>query len=254
MKLHELASLILAIGGQPIRRVRFAKAIYFTHKALIAQKLAQISDLKYIRLPLGPVPDGFLTLATDFPDLITENADLLGQLSYESEFLSACPDPQALIAKFDPKIVSSVQQTLSLLNTFSTPELVKHSQDPSWLTHFNGERYELTSLDLKNTFPVIPKSQKLFHSSKNPNNLLSKITIKLPQKFRLQLKIHPDTPLTEIGALQANLLRGMLKDIVKESTDLEYPDEASPKSPKLDNPNPTTPELGKQGRGTSNNE
>lgn len=235
MQLQNLASLILAINGQPIRRVRFAKAIYFVHKALINQKLASPSDIRYIRLPLGPVPDGFLNLAVDFPNLITEKTDSFNQLSYESEFLSATSDPQSLLATADPRVVEGIKQTLSQLNTFSTPELVKHSQDPSWSMHFNGERYELTPVDLKNTFPVLPKAQRLFHNSKNPN-LISKITIKLPQKLRLQLKIRPASPSTEIGALQADLLRGMLHDIVKESTDLEYPDEKSEKSKKPQKP------------------
>ncbi len=236
MQLSELASLILAINERPIRRVRFAKAIYFTHKALINQKLAQISDISYVRLPLGPVPYGFLTLSTDFPNLIAEKTDLaVNPLSYESEFSSAHPDPKSLITTFNPQIITLIRQILSLLDSFSTSELVRHSQDSSWSAHFNGELYELTPLDLKNTFPILPKTQRLFHKTSQTSNIISKITIKLPQKIRLQFKIHPNTPPTEISTLQANLLRGMLKDIVKESTDLEYPDIDNTKTPGEDN-------------------
>lgn len=239
MQLHQLAGLILAITGQPIRRVRLAKAVYFTHKALIRHQLMQISDIKYIRLPLGPVPEGFLTLAADFPTIVAEKTDTIGDLYYESEFFSTVPEVPAFIATFDAKITDVIRQTLTLLNNFSTPELVKHSQDPSWLAHFNGEHYELTSLDLKNTFPILPKTQKLFHSAKkstNPN-LISKFTIKLPQTIRLQFKIRPTdgSNTTEIGKLQADLLRGMLHDIVKESTDLEYPDERQTSKQKANN-------------------
>lgn len=220
MKLHELASLILAIENHPVRRVLFAKAIYFTHKTLVNQKLMLISDITYIRLPLGPVPNGFLTLALSYPQLISEKTDVIGHLSYESsEFSLAHPDPEAIIASFDPKITTVVRQVLALLDTFPLPEIVKHSQDPSWLAHFNGELYELTPLDLKNTFPVLPKAQRLFQKT-------AKITFKLPSLLRLQFKIPPNSTSTEIGTLQADLLRGMLKDIVKESTDLEYPDDA----------------------------
>lgn len=247
MKLHELASLILAIEHHSMRRVRFAKAIYFTHKALVNQKLMLISDIAYIRLPLGPVPDGFLSLALDYPELISEKTDIIGHLSYESEFFPAHPEPETFIASFDQKITSVVRQILTLLDGFSTPELVKHSQDPSWLMHFNGEHYELTPLDLKNTFPILPKAQRLFQKT-------AKITIRLPSKFRLQFKIPPNSPPTEIGTLQANLLRGMLKDIVKESTDLEYPDETSTKDHSSNTKdsksgnNPDTPNQGSKNR------
>lgn len=245
MRLHELASLILAIEHRPVRRVRFAKAIYFAHKALVNQKLMLISDITYIRLPLGPVPDGFLTLALDYPNLISEKTDVIGHLSYESEFFSVHPNPDTFIAEFDPKITAIVRQILTLLDAFLTPELVKHSQDPSWLTHFNGEHYELTPLDLKNTFPILPKAQRLFQKT-------AKITIKLPSKLRLQLKIPPNSTPTEIGTLQANLLRGMLKDIVKESTDLEYPDDTlikdssqpKPDDKKSNSPKTSSPEQG----------
>ena len=44
-------------------------------------------------------------------------------------------------------------------------------------------------------------------------------------QIRIKIRIKRKKPSSQAGALQANLLRGMLKDIVQESTDLEYPDQ-----------------------------
>lgn len=201
MNLHELASAILFLNQQPISRVRFSRTIYFVHKELIRKKLMRAEDIPYVRLPLGPVPEGFTALALGNTNISVRPIHSPG-LSYEAEEFIFTAD-QALQGEPDHQeaIRRAISKTLIALSTHPTSELVAASHDLSWRTHANGERYFLTSADLKNTFPFTP--------------ILLRIRLKRPVN-------------NEIGLLQATLLRGMLNDIVRESTDLEYPDDNKP--------------------------
>lgn len=202
MTLQHLTQLILSLNQAPLTHIRLTKAIYFVHKELVRKKLMQLSDISYIRLPLGPTPQGFPEIIAH-PDITIEHRP--SNLLYETKLyrLQQSTPP----ADLPSSTVNIVQKLLKLLETYPTLELVRASQDPSWSAHLNGEIYQLTPADLKNTFPLTP--------------------------FRLKIHIKTSAHLNEIGALQATLLRGMLNDIVKESTDLEYPDEEGTSNPQI---------------------
>lgn len=199
LTLHDLAIVVLACQLQPISRVRFAKTIYFVHKHLVRHHLMNADAIKYLRLPLGPVPQGFADLVRPHSGIVTQKNPNIN-LFYEIEEYLLTDQAKTKLSDAQIAIRSSVEKTLSLLQPHSTTALVEASRDPSWLAHANGEVYQITPVDLKNLFPYPQVQLKLHLKSRNAN---------------------------EIGALQANLLRGMLSDIVKESTDLEYPDSTS---------------------------
>lgn len=198
MNLQELARLILTVNARPLNRIRFAKTIYFVHKELIRKGIMHSEDIAYIRSPLGPVPEGFLALALS-PYILLQKTNAL--LSFEAEEYLINPHhtesgpPLASYTRLQPL----VKKTLDLLETHPTASLVEASHDPSWLNHPNGARYFIKPTDLKNTFPYA--------------------------QIRIKIRIKRKKPNNQTGALQANLLRGMLHDIVQESTDLEYPDQ-----------------------------
>lgn len=204
LTLHDLAVVILACHLHPLSRVRFAKTIYFVHKELVRRQLMQLDDLKYLRLPLGPVPEGFTTLTRPHSGIITQKNPHIN-LFYEIEEYLLADHAKTQLSATQITVRTSVEKTLALLQPHSTTALVEASRDPSWHAHANGELYQITAADLKNPFPYPRILLKLHFKSRIPN---------------------------ELGALQANLLRGMLSDIVKESTDLEYPDASSQKDAK----------------------
>ncbi len=222
MNLAQLAFLILDLNQAPISRIRFTKTIYFIHKELIRKGIMQAEDIAYLRLPLGPVPEGFMALALQSPAIVVRKI-VAAHLSYEAEEYGLKPNSPNFVSSDEIKNSDFAKKTilrvLELLASHSTPELVEASHDPSWLSESNGAKYYLTPLDLKNTFPL-PQ-------------------IRLKIKFRGSLKGILGTPANEFGQLQANLIRGMLTDIVKESTDLEYPDEETSSS--KDKKQPETP-------------
>lgn len=213
MTLYELARIILLLNHHPISKVRFSRTIYFTHKELIRKKFMKIEDIAYVRSPLGPIPQGFLSLAHDYAEIVVKHNPTTS-LSYATEEYAISTNPESedetsMLEQYR-EILAAVEHTLGALQEYSTPQLVDISHyEPSWLEHSNGEIYYLTAADLKNTFPFSSFSPK-------------------------QLKIRLGRPKNnKIGALQATLLRGMIADIVKESTDLEYPDdENTAKSPR----------------------
>lgn len=218
MNLYQLSKTILLLSRTPINKVRFARVVYFVHKELIRKKFMSPEDIAYIRSPLGPVPDGLLKLALDHPNIITNPASDRPSFAAEEYAINPTAAEEAeetLMLEQYREVLQAVERTLKALAPHTTPELVQASHaDPSWITNFNGARFFITPADLKNPFPF--------------NAIRVKIRIKRP------------TP-NELGALQANLLRGMMDDIVKESTDLEYPNDypnqqtppKSPTSPKL---------------------
>jgi len=190
MNLYELAKIILILNDQPIDRIRFAKTIYFVHKELIRKSKMKPEDIAYLRLPLGPVPAGFMSLTADHSDIKIRSIPASILYAAEEYYINQTTE-------VSPEIAEPTKRILQLLRSHSTPELVISSQDQSWQNHQNGEEYLISAADLRNTFPV-------------PHI-----------RLRIRIKKQPD----HLGALQAHLLRGMLNDIVKESTDLEYPDE-----------------------------
>ena len=190
MDLYTLAKNILVINSKGISKVRFAKTIYFAYKDMVSNDLCDIDDIQFIRMPLGPVPEGFMTLAVEHPDIMTRYESSEG-LPYNSRIYFVDTDPHTNIPD---DIENSLRITLERVGRLKTSELVEIShKDPSWIAHVNGEHYSIVPNDLKD---------------------------KLPNK-QLLARLDSDDHL-----LQASLVKGMLDDIVKESTDLEYPDNA----------------------------
>lgn len=215
MSLYELSRSILLLNQAPINKIRLARMVYFTHKDLIRKKFMQPDEIAYIRSPLGPIPDGFMSLAHDHPGIISRRNSQ--NLSFANEdYTLPSPDIDAETTALEQyrDVLTAIERVLKALKDVPTPELIRASHhDPSWLTHHNGDIYYITAADLKNTFPFSA----------------------LPTAIRIKIRFShsPSSQKNEIGALQANLLRGMISDIVKESTDLEYPDEyISGKPPK----------------------
>ncbi len=206
MTLPELSHTILLLHQRPMSKVRLARVVYFVHKELVRKKLMQIEDISYIRSPLGPIPDGFMTLANDHSNIISRRSASTN-LSYASEeyLVNRSEDDHDLETTMLEQYrdtLKAIEHTLHALDKYTTPELVEASHhEPSWNAHSNGEIYYLTNADLKVLFPF---------------------SAILPSSIRIRLS---RPPANKAGALQATLLRGMVADIVKESTDLEYPDD-----------------------------
>lgn len=183
--LVKLAEQILLSENSGISKVRFAKTIYFVHKGLVQQGLSEPKALCYIRMPLGPVPVDFMELET-MGSIEAETAST--GLSYDAKIYRLSRKVES-----DDSIAPAIAKILMALRQTSTSQLVEIShKDPSWLNNVNGTRYYISVEDLKNALPGRTR----------------KATI--------------DSALDE-QHLQAQLIKGMLDDIVEESTSLEYP-------------------------------
>lgn len=180
--LQNLATDILRLEKKGITKVRFAKYIYFVHKFLAKKSLVQTQDLKFIRMPLGPVPVGFRDLDGNKNIVRTSVPQAL---IYDSEVYKLA-DGVNLSTGFSEEIKNIVET----LDNYPTSALVSIShKEPSWQTHDNGDEYYITDEDFKKELPGVTK------------------------------KVDP----LDKEKMQASLVSGMLKDIVDESTSLEYP-------------------------------
>jgi len=187
MDMKRLARNILSLeNSHTLSKVRFAKTIYFVHKELIRNSLLSKDSIQYIRMPLGPVPLGFMELTKICPE-ITSAKHKTG-LAYETENFST----EAIFDGSEQE-KTVILGTLNTLRKFQTSNLVDTShKDPSWLNHKNSEYYFITDDDMKNDLSIL----EAFFVNTNDD---------------------------EEDKMQASLVRGMLKDIVSESTKLEYP-------------------------------
>ncbi len=184
--LNILSKQILLVKPGGVSKVRFAKTIYLTFKGLVQMNTLVREDMKFIRMPLGPVPDGFMDLFTD--EDITLSETLTG-LSYNKQVYN-------LQNKQIEKVpyIDQITKILTGIDSLQTSELVEYThKEPSWLSHANGMTYIIQDEDLAIQLPVS-----------------TGITNKDPERDNQRL--------------QAYLLDGMMKEIVDESTALEYPD------------------------------
>lgn len=185
MNINNLTKQILSNFPEGITKVKLAKLIYFSHKFLVKENTASYKDIKYIRMPLGPVPVGFRNLALDKDIKITvlNHVNLrfdvqLYKLSRKQNFS-------------DEKSAELVSYLMTKIGKIQTSDLVEDShKDPSWLNHANGEEYFFTQEDVERKMP----SYRAKNGIKN-----------------------------EDQRLQAKLVEGMITEIVDESTSLEYP-------------------------------
>lgn len=181
--IQELATRILQAAPNGLSKVKFAKIIYFTHKMLVAQAMRKSNELKFIRMPLGPVPVGFMALG-DKNMHITKRANAL---SFDMQLYRFNGSDT-----YHDAMQTLIQTMVTQLDAFSTGELVEEShKEPSWIKYPNGYEYMLTKEDLSRPLPK-------------------------------RTSIASDTTLSD-QHLQAKLMEGMLDDIVDESTLLEYP-------------------------------
>ncbi len=210
----DLARIILLLIGKPVSKVRLARLIYFAHKDLIRKKLLTSNDILYIRSPLGPIPDGYTTLIMESSDIIAQK-NTSSNLSYAAEDYTVSEqalESEATLLEQYREMLGVIEKTLKILHPYTTPELIRISHnEPSWLAHRNGEIYQISPQDLKLAFP----EQRPLHL---------KINL-MPINDKAKAEVN------KIGAMQAHLLRGMIADIVKESTDLEYPDDSDTNTP-----------------------
>lgn len=189
MNLSELAITILRLEKKSISKVRFAKTIYFVHKELIRLGKATAKDISYIRMPLGPVPDGFMKLELMNP--VIQVVKVFTGLAYNTSQYSL---QKKLFKKTgDTSLDIYIKAILEKIEPFTTSELVELSHiDESWKNNVNGVTYSITAKDLQHKLPSRKKLSSL--SSEADDQLL-----------------------------QASLVKGMIEDIVSESTDLEHP-------------------------------
>ena len=186
MSMEKLARNILSLEeGHQLSKVRFAKTIYFVHKELIRNGLMARDSFQYIRMPLGPVPHGFMKLTFLCPEIALEKEKT--GLAYATEKFTTA-------ASFDGNEEERrvIKGTLDTLRKYQTSSLVDTShRDPSWIEHKNSAQYYISENDMKNDLSILEQ----FSTSVNDEN----------------------------DKMQASLVRGMMNDIVIESTRLEYP-------------------------------
>ena len=181
--LKELAIRILQEVPNGLSKVKFAKIIYFTHKYLVIKHIKAVHDLAFIRMPLGPVPVGFMDLEGDGISIALQPS----ALSFDKQTYSW--GGQSSYSDKEQEYINKVVQSL---NAIPTNELVEASHlEPSWLSHANGVEYYIDTQDLSQP---LPKTKSILQDEK------------LAEQH-----------------LQAKLVEGMLDDIVDESTLLEYP-------------------------------
>lgn len=182
--LYDLAVEILGISpGQS--KVKFAKLIYFVHKELVRSSLVETSELSFIRMPLGPVPVGFMDLENQAGIKTSLVPTPLMYNTHVYDYIGANR------SKFSESMEQVISSTLKSLDRMSTTDIVDLShKEASWTKFENGKKFMIDGEDLKT---ILPKSVK----SKTENDI----------------------------NLQEKLVDGMMSDIVDSSTSLEYPED-----------------------------
>lgn len=166
-------------------KVKFAKLIYFLHKEIVRFGLIKTDKLSFVRMPLGPVPVGFVNLQDQEGIEVTE---LPTPLLYNCQVYdySGSVNPE-----LSDSMITLAKTTLKPLMLMSTSDIVELShQEDSWKKLSNGIEFEISEKDLETEIPKNVKSSKENNSS-----------------------------------LQEKLVSGMLSDIVASSTALEYPED-----------------------------
>ncbi|MBD3365818.1 DUF4065 domain-containing protein [candidate division WWE3 bacterium] len=191
MYLNKLAETILKYNHpKKISKVNFAKTIYLVHKYLCQNKKSKNTAIKYIRMPLGPVPKGFMDLHNHNKNIKVSIRNTENDLLYNTENYSI---ENREIEHFAKDTELEIKKLAKALQRFPTSKLVDYThKEPSWKKRKNGEEYFIQKEDLKRKLPNVRGRKR--------------------QKTK------------ENSRIQAQLLEGLLEDIVTESTKLEYPD------------------------------
>lgn len=181
-----LSRQVLVSSSTGVSKVKLAKLIYLTHKWLIKNSLAHSSDLAYIRMPLGPVPNNFESIRKD--SMVGVHEENVG-LSYNRLMFSLKPKYVDQIKEGEAKDI------IKRFNKYPTSFLVDYThKEPSWKNHANGDVYTISKEDLKRTFSIGTRKR-------TPSLEIDK------------------------QRLQGHLVKGMIEEIVDASTSLEYPEE-----------------------------
>lgn len=184
--LKQLAINILLRSETSLSKVRFAKVIYFVFKYAVASDNNAPSDLRFARMPLGPVPVGFMELNSD-PEFKIEETSTGLMYNRQNYYLT---DKSSHVSD---NFNFNLDDLITKIEHFSTSELVELShQDSSWINHRNGEEYFINPDDLKK---LLPRKSKPISSSEIDDQLV-----------------------------QARLVVGMEDDAVADSTFIEYPE------------------------------
>jgi hypothetical protein len=186
--LSRLAKEVLFNTPGGLTKVRFAKILYFVHKGLVNKNLSSFDDLKFIRMPLGPVPVGFKDLVEDEDIQVTDVKKT--PLSYDMQLYMLIRSGHYLNDNASEVVRSVVDNLKQLPTSYLVEEAHK---DPSWINHVNGDEYFIGQDDLNLGLP-----------SGRANT--------------------PQDPSEDAFRLQAKLVEGMLDEIVEENTSLEYPE------------------------------
>lgn len=186
-----LAKIVLEIIGSPIPKVRLAKLVYFAFKELVSANVVNIQDMSFVRMPLGPVPHGL------FPNIDIDSEVKISitnvGLSYNRQSYSLLNLKKNNIIFEETRIL---KDRLAIINGYPTSTLVECSHnDDSWKSHINGDTYCISKLDINNNQFAINAS----------------------------LKDEIDSTLDD-QLVQSKLVDGMIDDIVKDSSSLEFPD------------------------------
>ena len=182
--LYNLAIEILKLyPGQS--KVKFAKLIYFLHKEVVRSGFVKTDELSFVRMPLGPVPVGFMNLQDQ--DGI-EVSEIPTPLLYNSQVYNYSGSDKP---ELSDSVIALVKNTLKPLVLMSTSNIVELShQEDSWKKLINGAEFKISESDLETVIPM-----NVVSSEENDYSL------------------------------QEKLVSGMLSDIVASSTSLEYPED-----------------------------
>lgn len=184
---QKLIREILYLSKKPISKVRLAKVVYFSFKALVRGNFYSLNDLAFIRMPLGPVP-------INFNEALSSDSDILVQLTDVGLTYNRTNYSLRKGASVKSKYLSYLDKVLQKLNEFPTSTLVEVShKDYSWKEHLNGDEYFLLKKDL----PIEVSGIKV-----------------LTEAFDNQL-------------IQSKLVRGMKTEIAQDNSSLEYPENYS---------------------------
>lgn len=186
--LEKITKIILkTTSHKGLPKVRLAKYIYLSHKRLVNDELVGNKDLKFIRMPLGPVPVGFKELKGKA--FVEVTVDSVG-LSYNREKYSL---KDSEIPIDGTGIFTAVKEVVNVLDKLRTSTIIEYThKEKGWKDHKNGEEFYIDEEDLKRRNP------KDDNSEKNAS--------------------------AEEMQIQSLLIEGNIEEIASENTALEYPE------------------------------
>lgn len=172
--LRDLAKEILALEPEGFSKVHFAKAIYFVEKGLILNNFSNQNNLGFTRMPLGPVPVGFMEIKSDADFTITIEST---GLSYNKELYKINQSSSAPASSR----TGAIKNVLNQIRGLTASQLVEFAhEEPSWIKNPNGKDYFISDEDLKIPLPV--KNGHRVDASLEEQKLQSKLMEGMPTR------------------------------------------------------------------------